>query len=108
MSVRAQVSAGVCGFETSVEAQSPDGVSVVLMIESTCPKVRALARELQELNAFEEILQRPLAETTPVRLAAQHGLHASCLVPVGVLKAVEAAASLALPATSTIAVVKDA
>ena len=108
MNVRARIAAGVCGFETSVEAQCSDGMSVSLSIESMSPKVRELATALCELNAFEEVLRRPLVETTPARLAAQHGLHASCLVPTGVLKVVEAAAGLALPATSTIAVARDA
>jgi hypothetical protein len=35
-------------------------------------------------------------------LAAKHGLHTACPVPIAVLKAVEAAASLALPCDCSI------
>ena len=104
MRVHAQIKAGVCGFETSVAAECSDGMTVSLSIESTCPKLRALA---MALDAFDEVLRRPLIETTPAQLAAEHGLHATCLVPIGLLKAAEAAAGLALPATSTIELVKD-
>jgi hypothetical protein len=82
-------------------------MTVLLSIQSACPKVRVLAEALTELAAFDEVLRHPQIETTPAQLAAEHGLHATCLVPVGVLKAVEAAAGLALPAASTIDLVKD-
>jgi hypothetical protein len=106
--VRAQVDAGVCGLVSLVEARSPDGMQVMLSIESECPRVRALAAawpadeggataDASKLDAFQELLRLPLSQTTPARLAAEHGLHPTCLVPVAVLKAVEVAAGLALP-----------
>ena len=98
--IRAEVLGGVCGLVTMVEADSPDGMNVELHIESACPQVQAMAAELIGLDAFEEILRRPLAETTLARLAAKYKLHTSCLVPVGLLKVVEAAAGLALPSES--------
>jgi hypothetical protein len=95
--IRAEVNAGVCGLASLVEAGSPDGQRVVVRIESDCPRVQALAGELADLDAFEELLRLPLAQTTPARLADKHGLHPTCPVPVAVLKAAEAAAGLALP-----------
>jgi hypothetical protein len=67
--------------------------------------VLACAGELTDgsvLDAFEELLRRPLVETTPALLAARHRLHATCPVPIAVLKAVEAAAGLALPCDCSI------
>lgn len=98
MNVKAEIDAGVCGFHSIVEAASPDGMDVVVRIESNCPRVQAMAAELTALDALDEILRKPLVETTPALLAAKHRLHAPCLVPVGLLKAIEAAAGLALPA----------
>lgn len=83
---------------TVVLARSSDGMNVDLTVESDCPQICALADELASINALDEVLRRPLAETTPALLATKHKLHVTCLVPVGILKAVEAAASLALPA----------
>jgi hypothetical protein len=98
MAIRAQIQAGACGLQTIVHAASADGLSVTLQVESNCPKVRAMGTALSSLNALDEVLRGALADTTPVRLAGEHGLHTSCPVPIGVLKAVEAAARLALPA----------
>jgi hypothetical protein len=106
MDTRAQISGGACGFETIIEAASPDGMHVTLTIDSDCPQVAALAAELTELDAFEQVLRTPLTETIPLRLAVEHKLHTSCLVPVGILKSVEAAAGLALPAESWIKLLK--
>ena len=96
MAIRAHIQAGACGLETVVHATCADGLSVALQVESSCPKVQAMAGALRTLNAFEEVLLGPLVRTTPAQMAAQHRLHASCPVPIGLLKAVEAAAGLAL------------
>lgn len=106
MKIRAEIDAGVCGLRTCVSASCSDGRTVRLCIESDCPRVKQLAQGLAVMDAVDEVLREPLSETTPVALAAQHGLHASCVVPVGILKAVEAAAGLALPATSAIEVAR--
>jgi hypothetical protein len=97
----------VCGFHTRVKAFSADGINVALLVESDCPRVRAMAAELGTLDALDEVLRRPFVETTPGRLSAVHKLHATCLAPVGLLKAVEAVAGLALPARSEIDLTRD-
>jgi hypothetical protein len=103
--VRVKVNAGVCGLGSVVEASSQDGMNVTVRVESDCPRVLACADELingPALDAFEELLRRPLIETTPALLAARHGLHPACPVPIAALKAVEAAAGLALPCDCSI------
>lgn len=106
MEVVAEIQAGVCGFKTVVRATSSDGSDVALELQSDCPKVQGMAASLHSLDALDEILRRPLVDTTPIRVASEHGLHVSCLVPAGILKAVEAAASLALPSRSEVLVKK--
>ena len=97
MEVIGKVCPGVCGLECRVKASSPDGMNVVLEIESACLRVQAYAAQVQALDAYQELLSKPLAQASPVLLAAEHNLHTTCLVPVAVLKAAEAAAGLALP-----------
>jgi hypothetical protein len=77
-------------------------MNVVLEIESACPRVQSYAAQPISLDAFQELLSKPLAQTLPVLLAAEHNLHTTCLVPVAVLKAAEVAAGLALPQNSSI------
>lgn len=106
MDIRAEIQAGVCGFHCVVEASSPDGMNVVLRIESDCPRLQALAAELITVDAFQEVLRNPVTQATPVLLSAKHRLHPTCVVPAGILKAIEAAAGLALPAESTVRLVR--
>lgn len=104
--VKAVVKAGVCGFRAVIEATSPDGMNVQLTIKSDCDKIQSLAADLQEVNAFTEIFT-PLKQTTVADLAAKHKLHTACVVPAGILKAVEVAAGLALPVDASISLQKE-
>lgn len=102
MSIRVEVTAGICGFTTVIVAGSENGMTVNLDIQSDCPKIQKYAQDLTKIDAMDEILRKPMVETQPALLARDHGLHATCLVPIGVLRAVEAAASLALPGSCSI------
>ncbi len=93
---KAKIFAGACGFNTTVEAQM-NGEKCSLSIESDCDAVRSLADELKEVEPFGEISFRGNGPLT-LKLAAKHCHHAACPVPVGIIKAVEVAARLALPA----------
>jgi hypothetical protein len=102
MDVIAEISPGACGLVSHIKASSSDGMNVVLEIESACPRVQAYAAQVTTLDAFQEVLSKPLAQTLPVTLAAEHRLHTTCLIPLAVLKSAEAAAGLALPQGSSI------
>jgi len=96
MEYRGEIRGGVCGLQTTVKVASTDGMSVTVRVESSCPLVNKMAAELTTLDALDEIMRRPYIETTPALLSAKHKLHTTCVVPVGILKAVEAAAGFAL------------
>ncbi|MBN1936011.1 MAG: hypothetical protein JW934_15180 [Anaerolineae bacterium] len=100
MSIRAEIKGGACGFVTTVETTCEDGQHVVLQVHSDCPLVGKLAAALSEVDAFQEVLRAPLKDTRVAQLADEFKLHTACIVPVGLLKAIEAAAGLALSAES--------
>jgi hypothetical protein len=102
---KAEIAAGICGFVTRVEAHM-EGKQCALQIESTCPSIQKMAGELQQVNPFNEISYR---KGIPATLdAATHFCpHPACPVPVGILKAVEVASGLALPADVSIKVSKE-
>jgi len=102
MDVIAEVTPGVCGLASRVKAYSSDGMNVTVEIESACPRIQSFAARAMELDAYQELLGKPLSQTLPVRLAAEHNLHTTCLVPVAMLKAAEVAAGLALPQNASI------
>jgi len=93
---KANIEAGICGFHTTVEAEAGDNYQVSLRIKSDCKHIQQLAEDLKEVDALKEISFR---RSSPEILAkgAQYCTHASCPVPVGIIKTVEVAAGLALP-----------
>jgi len=102
----ADIQAGICGLSATVEATSPDGMVVYLRIKSDCPQVQAMAAELETVDAYQELFV-PQNRTRILELAACYRLHTTCIVPVGILKAIEAAAGLALPADGCISLKKE-
>jgi len=83
-----------------------DGSDCALSIESECESIQRLAAELRKVVPFREITFRDEGPLT-LQLAAKYCLHPACPVPVGILKAVEVEAGLALPADITIKISKS-
>ena len=102
---RAEVLSGICGFSTVVET-SMDGEVCKLFISSECEAIQRLAKELTQVNPFQEIsFRRAIPQT--LQMGAKYCTHAGCPVPVGIIKAVEVEAGLALPANVSIKVSKS-
>jgi len=78
-----------------------EGTSCALTVESDCELVRQLAEALESLDPFQAV---GLSGRVSCVLEQALGLcHAACPVPPAIVKAVEVAAGLALPADVTIA-----
>ena len=104
MKCTAEIAAGVCGFATTVAAEAEEEL-VTLTISTDCQKVQGLAEALngQQIDAYEEIHRgHDGAIMTAVR-AHLLGCCAGCAVPVGIFKAMQVAARVALPKDVTIA-----
>lgn len=100
----AEIHSGVCGFTTNVKAVM-NGRACHLEISSDCAAIQRLGENLTQVDPFREMsFRRSLPET--YELAHQHCSHAACPVPSGIIKAVEVAAGLALPADVTITLKK--
>jgi hypothetical protein len=93
---KAEVFAGICGFNTVIETQM-EGEMCKISIQSECASIQRMAAELTEVDPYGEISYR---RKTPLTLqaAVKFCKHAACPVPVGIIKAVEVEANLALPA----------
>ena len=88
------MSPGICSFDTLVEAKpdEKDPYHIQLTIESDCEAVRRLAAHLTEVDAFHEIAFHNGRGPRTLARIAEH-----LPVPAGIIKAIEAAAGLALP-----------
>ena len=90
----AEINSGICGFSATVKTEK-DGRKVKLSIESDCQAIQNLAAELSEVDPFQEITFRGSGPRS-LELGAKHCYHTACPVPVGIIKAVEIEAGLAL------------
>lgn len=97
---------GVCGFHTRIVSTADDMFNITFEITSDCPHIHQLAEQLQEVSAFQE-LRQPINETTPYKLAAACKTHAACPVPSAIIKAIEVAAGMALPADVHMTITRD-
>jgi hypothetical protein len=102
---KAEIFAGVCGFNTTVTARR-NGHGCILDIHSECTAIQRLAEHLNEVDPLKEIsFRRTLPET--YEAAHQYCSHAACPVPSGIIKAVEVEAGLALPCDVSIKISND-
>jgi hypothetical protein len=110
MDARAAVQAGVCGFRSAVQAICADGRHVSLAVQSDCKTIGGLAAALTEhgpFDAFDEIDSRSESALLAVVRAHLKGCCAGCAVPVGLFKAMQVAAGLALPRDVVIELTKE-
>lgn len=102
---KATIMAGVCGFKTEVLAQKSQGFNVSLEINSDCPAFSDLNEQLTEVDGMSCIMdkvgQGPVYEACRVSCK-----HSACPVPMGIIKAVEVEAGLALPKDASVTVTK--
>lgn len=90
------VHAGVCGFVTTIRASSEDQQAVRIAYETTCPHAAKAREELTGVDAYTELFRKP-HETVVYAALSKHLPHVTCPLYSGFLKAIEAAAGLALP-----------
>jgi Family of unknown function (DUF6951) len=95
LATRVIVNPGVCGFTTTITVNKQPKRKVTISITSDCEQVSLLAELLTETGVFE--IMKPLKECEVFEKASKCPLHLTCLVPIGILKAIEAEAELALP-----------
>ncbi len=100
------VKAGICGFTINVKAISDDDNKVKLEITSDCPNYQKMAKELDEVDAFQEIFQK-LHMGKVYEAFAKHSPHPSCPGLSGIMKTVEVAAGLALPQNASIVITRE-
>jgi hypothetical protein len=105
MQTKVEIDAGICGFRTGGVVESDDAQQVTFRVESDCAKIVELARQLNPklpLDAYGEIDPRTGSVLLATARDVLTGCCAGCAIPVGLFKAMQVAASLALPKDITI------
>jgi hypothetical protein len=81
-------------------AQTEDSQHVRFSVETDCEKIKVLGTRLQEagaIDAYQEISPATGSVLLTLTREALPGCCAGCAVPVGLFKAMQVAAGLALP-----------
>ena len=82
-----------------------NGKKCRISVKSECKAVAKLGEELAEVNSYEAIVNKPEISIV-LRKGIEFCSHAACPVPVGIIKAVEVAARLAVPSDVSIKLTK--
>jgi len=100
------ITPGPCKLITKVTATANDSGGVDLSIDTQCKYYQPLNEELKTLDPYEEVFST-LGENTVFEVCKKYCKHATCPVPSGILKAIEAEANLALPTDVSIVFEKN-
>jgi hypothetical protein len=105
MKAMVNIDAGICGFVTTACVTSEDGQHVIFDVDSNCDKIAPLGQTLGKkgpIDAYQEISPGATSVIMTVIRETLTGCCAGCAVPVGLFKAMQVAAGLALPKDITI------
>ncbi len=100
-----KVQSGICGFSTVITAEKGGDKKVTIALESECEMVRKMNEDLPALDmmaAFAGHLNNPVYKS-----ASRCLKHVACLVPCGILKALEVELGLCLPKDAGILFIKE-
>jgi len=100
--IKSIVKAGVCGFVTTIVADSQDSQNVSFQIESDCDKITELASGLPVVDAYSEIGAGFDGVVHERVKAVMRSCCSGCVVPCAIFKSMQVAAGLALPAECSI------
>jgi len=108
MKATTKVNPGICGLPSTIEVTSDEMQMIKITGHSECSAINELIKKLQneELDAFECALGK--MNESPVYVHAFDTVHhVACPVPCAIVKAIEVAASLALPKDVDIKLTKN-
>ena len=105
--VKVEITGGICGFTTLVQAEDKTGYKASFQLESECPNWKKVNDMLggKELNMMAELFKDKTTgalNSQVLDVSLKIIPHVSCPVISGILKALEVSAGLALPKDAAI------
>lgn len=92
------INPGICGLTSKIIIETEDMQEVNIKIESQCPHIMEMAKEIQAIDGFVECFTR-FQDSRVYNAAFKYCKHVACPVPSGIIKGIEIACGLALPKT---------
>lgn len=103
--IEVKVNPGICGMDTCINIESEDMQTASIAIDSDCQFIRAIASELNEVDAYTECFSK-FGDSEVYTLAKKYCKHPSCPIPSAIIKGIEIACGLALPKDVEIKIAK--
>jgi hypothetical protein len=94
------VDPGICGFKAEVEVKREDGKKARVTIKSECSQVVELNEMLHSMDLKDIFV--PPRKNIVFALSEKAHCHASCPIPLAILKCAEIEMDLALPRDVTV------
>jgi hypothetical protein len=101
------VEAGICGFQTRIEAQSDDAQSVSFRFASDCDKAGRFGVALVAKGPVDGYAELGAGSAGVILTTAREtlkGCCSACAVPIAAFKAMQVAAGVALPKDVTLSI----
>ncbi|HEY5562893.1 MAG TPA: hypothetical protein VIK72_14255 [Clostridiaceae bacterium] len=95
------INPGICGLISKIIIQTEDMQEVNIKIQSQCPQIMEMAKEIHEIDGFVECFAK-IQDSKVYNAAQKYCKHVACPVPSGIIKGIEIACGLALPKTVSI------
>jgi hypothetical protein len=92
---KVSIDPGICGFECEVEVRKQNNRKADVTIRSECPQLIELNAMLDSLDLRDVLM--PPGNNIVFNLSEKANCHASCPVPLAILKCAEVEMGLAIP-----------
>jgi hypothetical protein len=99
------IRSGACGYTVAVTAEKGQGGKIAISLDTECGMVKKMLADISVLDRFAPLaglLSNPVYQS-----ATKHLKHGACLVPSGILKAIEVEAGLNVPKDAAIEFVEE-
>ncbi len=110
MKALVEVEAGICGFQTRIEAESDELQNVTFKVASGCEKARKFGEVLiakGPVDGYAEIGEGSDGVVLATGREFMKGCCAACAVPVAAFKIMQVAAGVALPRNVNLSITKE-
>lgn len=104
--VKTTISPGICGMNTEIQVRNTSAGKYEIQVNSPCKKVEELWQEISDVDPVE-VATAGFCQNPIYKAATAHRLHAGCPIPTALVKTLEVACGLALPADVTIDIERD-
>jgi sorbitol-specific phosphotransferase system component IIBC len=92
---RISINPGICGFPATVEIKKTDKRKFELILVTECEKLGQLANMIEILDLVDAFKQDK--DSRLYSAVSDCQLHPACPAPIGIIKALEVEADIALP-----------